>query len=83
MLISEAGKDATEAFEDVGHSDDARALLPAMLVGAIEGGVSGVSNCAWQLPFSHNLYSSPPSQVSKAKSKAAPSVNQAAQQSSK
>ena len=54
VLISEAGKDATEAFEDVGHSDDARALLPAMLVGAIEGGVSGVSNCACQLPFSPN-----------------------------
>lgn len=32
------GKDATEAFEDVGHSDEARALLPAMLVGEFEKG---------------------------------------------
>jgi cytochrome b involved in lipid metabolism len=40
VLMSEAGKDATEAFEDVGHSDDARGLLKNMLVGAIEGGVS-------------------------------------------
>lgn len=40
VLLSEGGKDATEAFEDVGHSDDARALLPKMLVGEIEGGVS-------------------------------------------
>lgn len=40
VLLSEGGKDATEAFEDVGHSDDARALLPKMLVGSIEGGVS-------------------------------------------
>jgi hypothetical protein len=32
-----AGKDGTEAFEDVGHSDEARALLPAMLVGTLEG----------------------------------------------
>ena len=30
------GQDATEAFEDVGHSDEARALLPGMLVGDFE-----------------------------------------------
>lgn len=34
------GQDATEAFEDVGHSDEARALLPGMLVGDFEDGVS-------------------------------------------
>jgi len=34
--LAEAGKDATEAFEDVGHSDEARALLPGMLVGEFE-----------------------------------------------
>jgi len=28
--------DATEAFEDVGHSDEARALLPGMLVGTFQ-----------------------------------------------
>lgn len=32
------GKDATEAFEDVGHSDEARALLPGMQVGEFEKG---------------------------------------------
>ena len=37
VLVTESGKDATEAFEDVGHSDDARALLPPMLVGELEG----------------------------------------------
>jgi cytochrome b involved in lipid metabolism len=31
-----SGNDATEAFEDVGHSDEARALLPNMLVGEME-----------------------------------------------
>ncbi|KAJ7159419.1 cytochrome b5-like heme/steroid binding domain-containing protein [Mycena filopes] len=36
VMISEAGQDATEAFEDVGHSDEARELLPAMLVGNLE-----------------------------------------------
>jgi len=30
------GQDATEAFEDVGHSDEARALLPGMFVGEFE-----------------------------------------------
>ncbi|KAF9266278.1 cytochrome b5 [Marasmius fiardii PR-910] len=37
VIIAEAGaRDATEAFEDVGHSDEARALLPGMLVGNFE-----------------------------------------------
>ncbi|KII95300.1 hypothetical protein PLICRDRAFT_48262 [Plicaturopsis crispa FD-325 SS-3] len=38
VLTSEAGQDATEAFEDVGHSDEARALLPDMFVGDFEKG---------------------------------------------
>jgi len=36
VLLAEGGQDATEAFEDVGHSDEARALLPGMLVGDFE-----------------------------------------------
>ncbi|KAK7049727.1 hypothetical protein VNI00_005758 [Paramarasmius palmivorus] len=37
VILAEAGaRDATEAFEDVGHSDEARALLPGMLVGDFE-----------------------------------------------
>ncbi|EPQ28190.1 uncharacterized protein PFL1_04018 [Pseudozyma flocculosa PF-1] len=42
VLLTEAGKDATEAFEDVGHSDDARSLLGPMLVGEIEGGSKSI-----------------------------------------
>ncbi|KAJ8482643.1 hypothetical protein ONZ45_g14874 [Pleurotus djamor] len=38
VILAEAGQDATEAFEDVGHSDEARALLPGMLVGDFEKG---------------------------------------------
>ena len=38
-LVFSSGKDATEAFEDVGHSDEARALLPDMLVGPLDGSV--------------------------------------------
>ncbi|KAJ3509754.1 hypothetical protein NLJ89_g5042 [Agrocybe chaxingu] len=36
VILAEGGQDATEAFEDVGHSDEARALLPGMLVGEFE-----------------------------------------------
>ncbi|KAF8914357.1 cytochrome b5-like heme/steroid binding domain-containing protein [Gymnopilus junonius] len=36
VILAEGGQDATEAFEDVGHSDEARALLPAMFVGDFE-----------------------------------------------
>lgn len=38
FTIFALGKDATEAFEDVGHSDEARALLPGMLIGEFEKG---------------------------------------------
>ena len=30
------GQDATESFEDVGHSDEARALLPKLFIGHFE-----------------------------------------------
>lgn len=32
------GKDATEAFEDVGHSDEARDILKTLLIGTFDGG---------------------------------------------
>ncbi|WWC87524.1 uncharacterized protein L201_002414 [Kwoniella dendrophila CBS 6074] len=37
VMIEEAGRDATEAFEDVGHSDEARDMLPKMLLGDFYG----------------------------------------------
>ncbi|CDO71358.1 hypothetical protein BN946_scf184908.g116 [Trametes cinnabarina] len=36
VILAEAGRDATEAFEDVGHSDEARALLKDMYIGDFE-----------------------------------------------
>lgn len=33
MLLTEACKDATEPFEDVGHSEDARATLKTFFIG--------------------------------------------------
>lgn len=32
-MFGEAGRDATEAFEDVGHSDEAREILDKYIVG--------------------------------------------------
>lgn len=40
VMLEEAGRDATEAFEDVGHSDEARELLGPMFVGDFVGEVS-------------------------------------------
>ncbi|WOO78908.1 Cytochrome b5 [Vanrija pseudolonga] len=37
VLLEEGGRDATEAFEDVGHSDEARDMLPKMLLGSFDG----------------------------------------------
>ena len=33
-----AGKDATDAFEDVGHSDEAREILSGLIVGTLKRG---------------------------------------------
>jgi cytochrome b5 len=38
LIFPLTGKDATEAFEDLGHSDDARSLLLGLYVGELEGG---------------------------------------------
>ncbi|KAF2745305.1 cytochrome b5 [Sporormia fimetaria CBS 119925] len=36
VMLDVGGQDATEAFEDVGHSDEARELLDGMLVGTLK-----------------------------------------------
>jgi len=38
VLLDVAGQDATEAFEDVGHSDEAREILDGMLIGKLKRG---------------------------------------------
>ena len=50
ILLGEAGKDATQVFEDVGHSDEARELLQGLLVGEIPTSVgpSIHSSTSWQ-----------------------------------
>lgn len=46
VLLDVAGQDATEAFEDVGHSDEARETLDQLLVGNLKRQV-----CPSILPF--------------------------------
>jgi cytochrome b involved in lipid metabolism len=36
VLVELAGQDASEAFEEIGHSEDARDLLKKLLVGTLE-----------------------------------------------
>jgi len=36
VLLDVGGQDATEAFEDVGHSDEAREILTGLLVGTLK-----------------------------------------------
>lgn len=36
VLLDEAGRDATEAFEDVGHSDEAHGLLKGFEIGVLK-----------------------------------------------
>ena len=36
IMIENAGLDATEAFEDVGHSTDAREMLAEYLIGELQ-----------------------------------------------
>ena len=38
VLLDVAGTDATEAFEDIGHSEEARETLLKLLIGKLEGG---------------------------------------------
>jgi len=38
VLLDVAGQDATEAFDDVGHSDEAREILQGFLKGKLKGG---------------------------------------------
>ena len=35
-MLEVGGRDATEAFEDVGHSDEAREILEGLLIGTLK-----------------------------------------------
>ncbi|KLT41061.1 cytochrome b5 [Cutaneotrichosporon oleaginosum] len=46
VLLEEAGRDATEAFEDVGHSDEARDLLKGLQIGTLSQADEGALKTA-------------------------------------
>lgn len=39
VILDCGGQDATEAFDDIGHSEDAHEILEGLLIGTLEGGV--------------------------------------------
>ncbi|EGV62467.1 Cytochrome b5 [Yamadazyma tenuis] len=49
VVLDVAGTDATEEFDDIGHSDDAHEILKGLLIGKLEGGV--VKEIKSQLDF--------------------------------
>lgn len=51
MLLDIAGEDATEAFEDVGHSDESRKLLDGLLEGE-----STKTSAAFPQPSKSSIY---------------------------
>ncbi|KAJ3204771.1 Cytochrome b5 [Entophlyctis luteolus] len=46
ILVELAGQDATEAFDDIGHSNDAKKMLVPMLVGRLAGAAKTESDDA-------------------------------------
>lgn len=46
-MLDVGGQDATEAFEDVGHSDEARETLDKLLVGTLKRQVRPIFSCCW------------------------------------
>ena len=57
-MLDVGGQDASEAFEDVGHSDEARDILNGLLVGDLKRGVSSFSSRSH--PHNPSSFSSSP-----------------------
>lgn len=72
VLLEHAGIDATEAFDDVGHSDEARALLDQYYVGELKTAETKKAD-----PASTNKDSSASSKAAAAVSATATKLNQA------
>ena len=49
-MLDVGGQDATEAFEDVGHSDEAREILEGLKVGILKRQVSNHTPSAHLIP---------------------------------
>lgn len=51
VILDVGGQDATEAFEDVGHSDEARETLDELLVGTLKRQVRYLIACLLSCRF--------------------------------
>ncbi|KAI9366014.1 cytochrome b5 [Zopfochytrium polystomum] len=51
VLLEQAGIDASGAFDEIGHSDDARALMKTMAVGKIDDSVTKASSSSEPTKF--------------------------------
>ncbi|NWX03435.1 CYB5B protein, partial [Caloenas nicobarica] len=55
VLLEQAGRDATESFEDVGHSTDAREMLKQYYIGEVHPVRTSLSNTrfwsTWLIPI--------------------------------
>lgn len=49
VLLDVGGQDATEAFEDVGHSDEAREILNGLLIGNLKRQVRNLQSLHYDL----------------------------------
>jgi cytochrome b involved in lipid metabolism len=58
-MLDVGGQDSTEAFEDVGHSDEAREILEGLLVGKLKRQVRFCLLAYFALPFTLPLLSPP------------------------
>ncbi|KAF0884201.1 CYB5B protein, partial [Crocuta crocuta] len=50
VLMEQAGADASESFEDVGHSSDAREMLKQYYIGDVHPQIFGI-RCSWRHCF--------------------------------
>jgi cytochrome b involved in lipid metabolism len=54
-MLDVGGQDATEAFEDVGHSDEARETLEPLKVGILKRKVCPIIPSSYNLPLSPSI----------------------------
>jgi cytochrome b involved in lipid metabolism len=54
VLLDVGGQDSTEAFEDVGHSDEAREILDGLLVGTLKRQVCPL-HTTYSAPKTHHM----------------------------
>ena len=59
VLLDVGGQDATEAFEDVGHSDEARGILQGLLIGDLKRQVSDTTTCPFYIDVTWSTISIP------------------------